>query len=144
MTTPYTDIISKLEGATGPDREIDALIGLAFSTEPTAETFRSAKGYVRYRDSLGLWTARSAPNYTRSLDAALALVEERYPEAWITMGTQKPWCNLWKDNNSHISQSRGETLPLAVLTALFKALSSQTPVADRGPGNSNNPSGEPQ
>lgn len=68
-----SELIAKLEGLSGPDREVDIDLGIAlgaFVEDPDAASYGP---YLRRR------LARRAPALTRSLDAAVALVERKLP-----------------------------------------------------------------
>lgn len=82
-------LISRVEKATGPDRELDCLLdclryGREF-IEWTADTgivgYRYKSGAIGW--DLGCWRI----GYTSSLDAAKALVEELLPGWWWKVGT---------------------------------------------------------
>lgn len=75
-------LIERLEKATGPDREIDAMILVV--EEP------------RIFDLLPYWTPEEreniVPRYTESIDAAVALVERVLPEkAWAVNGNGRAY-----------------------------------------------------
>lgn len=78
------ELIERLEKATGPDRELDAVIWLAVTPGATrrSSTVKSSKGlWPDYtidetRDANGILVI--VPAFTASLDAALTLV----PEGW--------------------------------------------------------------
>lgn len=75
--TSRADLISRLEAATGPSRELDAMI------------------HWHIKAGVGVGMAQDAPHYTDSIDAALALVPttystaihanemEEYPTCWL-------------------------------------------------------------
>lgn len=70
------DLISRIESATGPDRELDADIAKALGAKPTITVGHELLGNLR---EVPAHSAR----YTASLDAALSLVPEAM--AW-TLG----------------------------------------------------------
>ena len=102
MTT-YSDIIARLENATGPDRELDVLIyvmcGLGKIKNRRERHFMLERAdgqrtlHVSVNDGMGPyqpydqedvsgmvgWNAFTVPPYTASLDAAIALVERMLP-----------------------------------------------------------------
>lgn len=137
MTT-YTDIRARLEAATGPDRELNEEIAFAIRWRPTsglpATSFAEHEAKHGYETA---WTAHAPfrlswpiPDYTASIDAAIALVEEKLPGwSWRLMNvshgtpTGMPKCSL----KHPISSGRdvpgfARTPALAILTALFAAL----------------------
>lgn len=93
------DLIEKLEGLEGPDREVDAEI---FEMEPEWREAFSAECLDSLSDrEICQKAARHAPRYTASIDAAMTLV----PEGWrfgIEQGGQfdgedipEAWCWPW-------------------------------------------------
>lgn len=79
MTDEHTmqDLIERLESATGPDRELDALVAIAMG-EPPSEAFRLAGAPDPGKFGVGSYGYWTAPKYSESIDAALTLV----PEGW--------------------------------------------------------------
>jgi hypothetical protein len=71
------DLIARLMDATGPDRELDALIAVAAGETPT-EAFRPCAAIDAGTFGVGSYGLWVAPAYTSSIDAALVLV----PEDW--------------------------------------------------------------
>jgi hypothetical protein len=120
MPTDLTELIERLEKATGPDRELDAAI----------------------RDALYSPSARVGwPPYTASLDAALALVEEKLPCQWVRLdywtdiNIERPRASILpKGELIHGFAAHGATLPLALLLALLRALQSQSDRTDEREG----------
>lgn len=129
MTTPYTDIISKLEGATGPDRELDVLImeaiGGARRIDPYTFYGPAEKvwSFGKYEDESRAWNG-PLPYVTASLDRALALVKENLP-GWnvrlLDVEEQGELAILWRGKKEHASLD-GANLAICLLIALFKAL----------------------
>lgn len=128
-----TDLITRLEGATGPDREIDAEIAVALSDDPDAWVVNPSPQRV-FSGVPGCWTdgphkIHLAPEYTASLDAALSLVAEKLPGSMWRIGfdpddgsmkaefvTAAPECRRVVANH--------DTPALAVCLALLRALQS--------------------
>jgi hypothetical protein len=111
-------LLERVEKAEGPDRELDAAIWrvLCWSNRDT----------IIPRDAL----------LTASLDAALALVEEKLPGCNGLLMFGEPHRNpimrlapLYPDGR-HPVEAGGATLPLAVLSALLRALIAQKETAD--------------
>lgn len=148
--TDYTDIISRLEKAEGPDRELDARIwctmhGVRFkehydvygrdSDRLTQVVF--SRPPSRKREVTGYGYYKHAELYTASIDAAVALVERLAPDMRVEnlcewdhprLRVQGPWsCDLverGKDctNGKKAKCSHAPTPALALLSALFRAL----------------------
>jgi len=145
MSERYADIISRLERATGADRELDGAIynlmprdagWIAFkvrdwSKPPGARLDRCHDGWLVGRHEFDEY-AEKLPRYTASLDAAIGLVERLAPEFCRSTGTRgngawQPgyWaeCGPYRKpvDTTHASE------PIALLLALFKALQAQEP-----------------
>jgi hypothetical protein len=117
-----TNLVSLLESANGPSREMDDAICRHFG-----------KPY--------------AP-YSESLDCALALVEEKLPGwfwraghvphvHWINGVGYNHWCHLSRTFADHCDRDDeatgwGHTVPNAILLALLRALQSQSTVSTTG------------
>ena len=78
-----SELIERLEKATGPDRELDALIWYAVVERPAA-------GEKIDRDMVNRW-----PTYTASIDAALTLVPEGMRRRTVVMEDGKSGVQLW-------------------------------------------------
>lgn len=95
------------EKASGPDRELDGSIGMTVQTP----------GHYR-----------KTP-YTASLDAAMTLVPEGWPEFSLTSDAAPPWrADLGRhtddgsyDHESDMAMGRGATAELAVCVAALRA-----------------------
>lgn len=124
------DILTRLQQATGPDKELDAEIWLATTegaTRKAAEVKSSTDKWPPYvidetRDATGRLI--TVPAYTASIDASLALVERKLPGKHILIGKgqtelTKPWARIGSWSGC---DAVAETLPLAILIALFTAL----------------------
>lgn len=131
--TDLTALRQRLEAATGPDREIDsAILQWELDSLSDAERMRRAEA---------AWAERGTPqqgkgpplNYTASLDAAIALVERVLPKWWLesmsdeisAMLDNKPkflGCAVDLASYRRDAQGIAATRPLAVLSALFAAL----------------------
>lgn len=113
-----TDLISKLEGLSGPDREVDALV--AVWAYPRLAGLRPSGMGGWHDPEWGLIAPPSA--FTASIDSAVALIEEKLPGCWLTMGTREPWANIWREENTLVASGKAKTLPIALLIALLRAL----------------------
>lgn len=91
MGGPMNDLIERIEAASGPDREIDCLIAVAASNEPTARVAylagyrwykKPGAGRIPFAGAFGsgadLGMIFHERRYTDSIDAALALVPEGF------------------------------------------------------------------
>lgn len=139
------DLIARLEAATGADRDLDASIAVAIT--PTQKTDDDLI-YARERDKDGSdathpghyfiksrsgASARTAPLYTSSVDAALTLVPEGLDWLFVGRGRTRPTEPLFgvhilptdSGRNVHmpvpISEAVAETLPFAICIAALRA-----------------------
>lgn len=112
------DLIERLEKAGGADRELDAAIARHLAEEPEEFCF-----YF-----LDAWTTdATAPAFTSSLDAALALAEWVLPECDVWVGRLN---GEWEadcepkgcERHARFVDHRGNTPALALCTAILKAL----------------------
>lgn len=114
--TPYADIRRRLAEATGPDTMLDAAIAKCLGIG------RGDKPFIDF-----------ARPFTASLDAALALVEEKLPGTMYVLRGGGPSESPavaelvagTHEINIPLAEYEGATLPLAVLSALFAALEAQ-------------------
>ena len=128
-------ILERLRAATGPDRELDALIWLETtdgatrreSTVTSSTNLWSPYTIDETRDATGRLI--TVPSYTASIDAALALVERMLPGCGVVIHANND--SYMKDSAilhvpSYSSPPKcdghGATPALAILTALFAAL----------------------
>lgn len=115
-------LLARVEKATGPDREIDHEFD-----------------YLLWHPVQALHNPDSAPAFTASIDAALALVEKVLPLAYvISMATMREGvlgghCRLCGPSHEYASDlieygpwSFGATIPLAILAALLRAKIAQS------------------
>ena len=143
--TDLHSLLTRVEAATGPDRELDADIDVAmFGGETvwlTANYTMEQYPASRRPNSafVGGIANEHVPLVTASLDAALALVGEMLPGSEFEMGSTSPpegegqfWAVVWaRQKSKRISQiATANTLPLAVLSALLRALIAKQEVAD--------------
>lgn len=128
-------LLARVEGAAGADREIDAEIALTFqipNEHYNAPLRRPVllppqhhrPGLLEYVEISGV-SARPAPEYTASVDAALALAGRFYPGAEIMLrrGASGKWTALVVGNNTAIKLP---TPALALLAALLRAKIAET------------------
>lgn len=141
------DLIARVEGASGPDRELDADLHLAFGQAPNEHYNRPWRhpillseehrrpGLLEYVEISGV-SARPAPIYTASIDAALALMERCLPGLVLVM--RRLANGLWQVDEAWIYNGPHDATDfdvdssprpgaLAILLALLRALQSQEP-----------------
>lgn len=149
------DIIAKLEQASGPDRKLDAMIQVALDIRPDwcrpgtlwidkksdyGEGPAIRLNALGGRNSSGNPPIGDYPRYTASLDASLALVEDKLPGWWHTSGKCGLTCHASIgpdrafiaepllsrfDGGFDADLPNPTTQAIAVLVALFKALEAQ-------------------
>lgn len=136
MQGDLSALIKRVEKATGPDRRIDAEILCAFHGYVMHEESDPANGIFAFWDgkpwestchNCTIW-----PKVTASLDAALALVEEKLPDCdWecTTARHRKGFmAAVWY---AEVFRADATTPALAIVLALLRAL--QSLQADRSP-----------
>ncbi len=137
------ELLELVENATGPDREIDADLFVAL-INPEWVTSKKDPGFAA-ADKRSFWPegkaryitrdCKPAPQYTASIDAAVALVERMLP-GWSIEMVRTRYCTveMWKADEQGffnsgrdpiVRRTEGYTLPLAILAALLKALIAQ-------------------
>ena len=113
-----TDLIARLEAATGPDPELDKLISLELVG------FDPDRLPTHWPD-IGRPASPHAP-YTASLDAAIALVEAKLPGWWWAVGHYGPdglcAANVSLSGSTAHIDCEAPTAPLAILVALCRSL----------------------
>ena len=108
--TKLTNLLKRLESATGPDDDLDKALFKFF--------------FDSYEDDIPHGVGRIIPpDLTSSIDAALALVE-RELEGWqwyleSSIGSSDMYFQT--HDHGEIFSSQHKTAPLAILTALVKA-----------------------
>lgn len=132
-----SDLIARLEKATGPDREMDAEIFRAIGA-PLPEQFMTAKIALEWNEAEKCFTFDFAetriryeqPSYTSSIDAAMTLalsgwiVESMSDEATGCVGELViTGCAVEVTNGSFTEQCIAATRPLATAGAWLKARS---------------------
>ncbi len=128
---PLTEIISKLEKATGPDRELDGQIALAIGwTFVALAEQRERKAW--WREPGAEWFSRreKPPHFTGSIDSALTLVPEgKYWE--VAFGLPTPtiktryWGQVYGDQDAYDLAHpicHGATPAIALCIASLKAI----------------------
>lgn len=132
------DLASRVEGLTGPDRELEEVVYAALGNCNHKRTQRyvcqSDSGFTCLDCGKDTYGADRAPRYTASLDAAMSLV----PEGWewaagtgrrehMTENGRKPWA--WCANGTGFALpldfSLAATPALALTAACLRALASK-------------------
>lgn len=112
------DIISRIERATGPDRELDVDLMAAFLPRHKVTTEVGFEELIRvawaWDSREGIWREVERIPYTASVDAVLALMQRALPDAfWL----------VDKQCFASVGDGRGKaaTPALALLLALLRA-----------------------
>jgi hypothetical protein len=126
------ELIARVEGASGPDRELDRLVALAVSG---ATEDRDELGGLRGYHKDGFWTSIGPIEpVTASLDAALSLLERVLPEAYagVQQNRYEPgeagdrtWNGYVFLNDEEHESLKHPTPALALVLAILKALSTE-------------------
>ena len=127
------ELVERLKAATGPDRFLEEDIAQeleeGWSWNDSIRSFHTPNGFQD-----------RPPEYTASIDAALALVERKLPGSCVLVGdykglanpamwggkyqNAKGWCSLSPNDEAMSShRAHAETPPLAILAALLAVLS---------------------
>lgn len=129
-----SDLIARVEAATGPDRETDGMIWCAANDYQFLEWDGDGCRYRAVSD--GWFDSHHIPSYTASLDAAIGLVERVLPGwVWNVSSTGTAWLMDPNNNEEFYDASGCETLPIrpkkpltppiALLLALLRSLQHQ-------------------
>ena len=138
MENALNDLIERVQKATGPDREIDALVAVwRHGTVSTGDDLIYAR--APYKDERCAWgtfwsversgmSLRTAPKFTDSLDEVVALIEKEMPgAAWSLTnlyGTARAELPLnGGDLDSRSAHRKDGNVVLALLTAFLRAKS---------------------
>jgi hypothetical protein len=134
------ELLERVKAATGPDRELDAAIAAHFRYHPYGpDHWLNRSPEFRFFPTHDGWLAIecdgemmprdawASPEYTESVDAALALIKRQFPSACIypdiTPGNHA--CGLrYGPSHKDTSFSAGATPAMAILAALLSALTS--------------------
>lgn len=116
-------ILTRLREASTGSRELDAMIAVSLQIMPS-NAFQPCASSDAGTFGTGAWTFWRAPEYTTSVDAALALVERMMPDALYDL--HKHYGDKWAASILRKNHKRpyfdANSAPLAILTALFTAL----------------------
>lgn len=139
MTSPLDDLISRVEKAAGPDREIDGEVMRLTDPQNWAKACHRASMPSGAPEATILREAPwYAPQYTASLDAVVALVERELPDwDWGVETAQATNVVLY---TGYVAQKMrlgpeayGPTPTLALLLAFLRAKASGQHPAEGGP-----------
>lgn len=114
--TDVRDLTDRLEKATEGSRELDAEIALVVAG------WSGGPGHAYWTDQNGKHRNRP-PEWTKSIDAVLALVEKVAPDALLDIRQRvggREWC-AELTVGAYCVEGRADTLPLAILIALLRA-----------------------
>lgn len=128
--TDYTDLVKRLEEAEGPDRELDAAVAVALS-----ENDRDHESQKPEERNLGkfytpgfpeeMYGQATADFYTASLDATLALVEEKLPGHFVRIehGPNHGAAAIYRNGFADcVAEGAGRSPAIALLIALLRIL----------------------
>lgn len=115
------EMLGKVEASAGPDTNIDTELH-AYIEGVTPEWQEYSKSFAYHKD--GFWVSFGpVPNYTASVDAALALVERMLPnERWGIDRTDEGDPETWYDAVVGEGFAQHRSAPVAILAALLRAL----------------------
>jgi hypothetical protein len=139
MSADLTGLIERVEKATGPDRYLDGAIWKALHPQLADTNARDTAGWLVGGDHA---QATRAPEITASLDAALALVEEKLPGVYwhVARGKTRPDEPLFgaelvtTKGNQIAAVEHDHSAALALILALLRALQSQSDREGRDAG----------
>jgi hypothetical protein len=113
------ELLERVEKAEGPGREMDEKTLVALGGKRKGGDWWIGHSYI----------GRSAPAYTSSIDACVALIEKVLPD-WCyeisLLGEQLCFAEIWEVGeggySATVAKGDARTLPLALLAALLSAL----------------------
>jgi len=119
----FSDLIARVEAASGPDREIDGAICLALGW-----TFQKMKGdskpYYRRPGETAYYLRSTPPEYTASIDAALKLLPDGVTLDLKLFANRTGYACSWARHGNRSSSCA--TFELAALSAILKARQAST------------------
>jgi len=134
--TDLTDLIERVAASTGPDREIDALIGAAFNPHGDGRVvygkgrrfFKNAgRGRIPFHVGGGKGCSfgiiYQQIDYTRSIDAVVALIEKVMPDAkWQRIySVGHPFMCVELPDFDQVMVHKTSTSAIALLLAFLRA-----------------------
>jgi len=130
--TDLSDLIERVEKASGPDRDLDTALLELSDADFVAQLRRGWRDFLPIREtdvaairSEAAYVEAHAPPYTESLDAAVALCE-RVLEGWawnvgtVHFGRDGFMAEVYR-NSMVIFEARAPTPALALLLAMLRA-----------------------
>ncbi|CAN7303833.1 hypothetical protein LJR164_001586 [Phenylobacterium sp. LjRoot164] len=137
----HGELIARLEAASEGSRELDALLWIATDPKPLGNIkhwvhewapgwmLGDVEGFIYMRDH-PTGAGWPAPEFTTSLDAIVALIERKFPQAQRDTFTRhgSNAVRWWHGDGWEMSGAK--TMPLALCIALLTALRTQ----DQGDG----------
>lgn len=123
VTSSLSDLIARLEKATGPDLELDEQIQAAISGATLEKQADGRNAY--HRDGFWISIGKVLP-YTSSIDAAMTLV----PEGWNRRASETDkhwwWAELregYETSYNRVEIGQSPSLPVSICIAALKARS---------------------
>ena len=121
-----SELLERVKAATGPSHQLDAEIYATLGGAPhTTKAGRRTVPLIMKEDP------KEWPDYTGSIDAALALVERLLPpDTSLTMkqhASGQYFHVEMETDDDDVTAYNHPSLPLAILAALLTALKDQTP-----------------
>lgn len=125
--TDLAALLARVEGASGPDREIDGDIATAFNWRPQAQARQRGEGWYWFAPD---GSFQALPAYTASLDAVVALAEQVLRGWWWGIGRYGPDGPIAKLAPSEAGEAddmkrsivcKGATPALALVAAIIRA-----------------------
>lgn len=107
-----TNLITRLENAEGPDRELDAEIQAAIGG-PQIVVHIQYDGYTE--------TLNDPPPYSASLDAAITLIPEGWAVYSASWNAERAEFMLWKPGHGALPNCEAKTPAIALCIASLRA-----------------------
>lgn len=130
MSEDLMKLAERVEAATGPDRELDAMIAVAVafvavgSNPPSARALHKDHGGNNSYEDIGKHWPR-LPAYTASLDTAITLVPDI--DEWRPLldatdsGESNFYAELFPGDDRPTAKGHAQSLPLALCAAALRA-----------------------
>jgi hypothetical protein len=112
-----TDLLARLEVAEAGSRELNLALGQALGLIDASEVYTLWDGSRTAAGNCDPW-----PDWTASLDAALALAKRVYPEGWLDLyihGGKASAAQCFEGNRAYTATHASS--PIAVCIAILKA-----------------------
>ena len=120
------NLLSRLEGLTWPDREVDGLVEIRFGLMPEDAVFARENVFGQevnqwHTGGFGSYQFHYPEEYTASLDAVVALCERVLP-GWDWGRDDNRRMYLYPPHTDDCLSARGPTPAIALLIAILTAL----------------------